>query len=72
MTDDEVAGPVRVELDALRPGDVVTLIDLSGARFAGTVMGRRPEDPGDEVPLRRVGGGVHFVKHSRIREVERG
>lgn len=66
-------GPLKVELDALRPGDHVTVVDVAGTRFMGTVQARRPGiDPDDELPIRRSNSTVHWIKHERIREIERG
>lgn len=60
-------------LRSLRPGEAVTLTDVSGARFSGLVVERRPGiDPADEVGLRRSNGTVHWIRHSRVRTLDAG
>lgn len=68
-----IDGRIKTELEALRPHDVVTIIDGDGARIAGTVEPMRQGiDPDDELGVRRSTGVVTWVKHTRIAEIERG
>lgn len=63
--------PLGKRLGTLQPGDEVTLVDLSGARFKGTVVGARSGiDPEDSIGLRRSVGSVHWVPIDRIRGIE--
>lgn len=66
-----MAEPIKKRLSKLRPGDEVVLVEISGARFQGTVVGSRVGiDPDESIGLRRSTGTVHWVPVGRIRDME--
>lgn len=67
MSDDVVRA-----CEALREGDQVTVIDLMGARFAGSVLARKPGESKVELGIRRSTGVPHWIPYDRIVAVERG